>query len=168
MARYEHGLVSEAEAAAYLRVSPRTVRRYVDEGYLDRVHLGASPAYPWSSIWRFVGVNAKGREQAYSRRLITVDEVARRCAGFEPSTIKRLAALGEIPAHRVGKAWRFVPSEIDAWLLAISGAPNREWPGIRGYGHRRTEHPVRLMGQSSAGVRFRMRNRPARLANDRR
>jgi excisionase family DNA binding protein len=117
MARYEHGLVSEAETAAYLGVSTRTVRRFVDEGFLDRVHLGASPAYPWSSVWRFIGVNAKGREQAYSKRLLTVDDVARRCAGFPPSKIKRMAASGEIPAHKVGKAWRFVPAEIDAWLL---------------------------------------------------
>ena len=121
MSQYEHGLVSEAEAAAYLGVSPRTVRRFVDEGYLDRVHLGASPAYPWSSVWRLVGVIAKGREQAYSKRLLSVDDVARRCAGFPPSKIKRMAASGEIPAHRVGKAWRFVPAEIDAWLLVAAG-----------------------------------------------
>ena len=126
MARYEHGLVSEAEAAAYLRVSPRTVRRYVDDGFLDRVHLGASPAYPWSSVWRFIGVIAKGREQAYSKRLLTVDDVAQRCAGFPPSKLKRMAASGEIPAHRVGNAWRFVPAEIDAWLL-VAAAPRIEY-----------------------------------------
>lgn len=122
MSRYEHGLISEAEAAAYLRVSPRTVRRFVDDGYLDRVHLGASPAYPWSSVWRFVGVNAKGREQAYSKRLLTVDDVARRCVGFPPSKLKRMAASGEIPAHKVGRAWLFVSAEIDAWLL-VAAAP---------------------------------------------
>jgi excisionase family DNA binding protein len=120
MARYEHGLLSEPQAAAYLGVSARTVRRFVDDGSLDRVRLGASPAYPWTSVWRLVGVNAKGREQAYVRRLLTVDDVAKRCVGFAPSKIKRLAASGEIPAHRVGKAWRFVPAELDAWLLAAT------------------------------------------------
>jgi excisionase family DNA binding protein len=128
MARYEHGLLSEPQAAAYLGVSTRTVRRFVDEGFLDRVHLGASPAYPWTSVWRFVGVNAKGREQAYARRLLTVDDVAKRCVGFPPSKIKRLAALGEIPAHRVGKALRFVPAELDAWLLATADGRTANGP----------------------------------------
>jgi excisionase family DNA binding protein len=120
--RYEHGLLSEAEAAAYLGVSTRTVRRYVDEGLLDRVRLGGSPAYTWSSLWRMVGVRPQGRERTYARPLLTVDDVARRCTGFTPGKIKRLAREGEIPAHRVGKAWRFVPVEIDGWLLSLAAA----------------------------------------------
>lgn len=138
MGRYEYGLVSESEAAAYLGVSARTVRRYVDEGLIDRVHFGASPAYPWSSIWRFIGVNAKGREMAYSRRLLTVDDLARRCTGFAPSKIKRMAAAGEIPARKVGKAWRFVPADIETWLLVTAGA--RTGSG-RESGHLTTAEP---------------------------
>jgi excisionase family DNA binding protein len=128
MPKYEHGLLSEAEAAAHLGVSTRTVRRYVDEGLLDRVRLGGSPAYPWSSIWRLVGVHPQGRERAYARPLLTVDDVARRCAGFPPSRIKRLAREGEIPAHRVGKAWRFVPVEIDNWLRGLGAARTANVP----------------------------------------
>jgi excisionase family DNA binding protein len=122
MSNYEHGLMSEAEAAAFLGVSSRTVRRYVDEGLLDRVRLGGSPAYPWSSVWRFVGLSPKGREKVYARHLMTVDDVAKRCPGFSPGKIKRLARSGEIPARRVGKAWRFVPAEIEGWLLSLAAA----------------------------------------------
>jgi excisionase family DNA binding protein len=34
------------------------------------------------------------------------------------STVYDLARRGLLPAHRIGRAWRFVRQEIEAWLLA--------------------------------------------------
>ena len=34
------------------------------------------------------------------------------------STVYDLARRGVLPGHRVGRAWRFVRSEIEEWLLA--------------------------------------------------
>jgi excisionase family DNA binding protein len=35
-----------------------------------------------------------------------------------PSTVYELARRGLIPAHRVGRAWRFIRQEIQEWLIA--------------------------------------------------
>ena len=34
------------------------------------------------------------------------------------STIYEMARRGTIPAHRIGRAWRFIRQEIEEWLLA--------------------------------------------------
>jgi excisionase family DNA binding protein len=34
------------------------------------------------------------------------------------STVYELARRGVLPAHRVGRAWRFVRQEVEQWLLA--------------------------------------------------
>jgi excisionase family DNA binding protein len=34
------------------------------------------------------------------------------------STVYDLARRGLIPAHRVGRAWRFIRQEIEEWLVA--------------------------------------------------
>jgi excisionase family DNA binding protein len=33
-----------------------------------------------------------------------------------PKTVKRLAAEGRIPAMKIGKLWRFLPSALDTWM----------------------------------------------------
>ena len=40
-----------------------------------------------------------------------------RLTGLSPKYIYALAARGEIPHYRIGRAIRFVPSEIAVWLL---------------------------------------------------
>ena len=35
-----------------------------------------------------------------------------------PSTVYDLARRGLLPAHRVGRAWRFIRQEIQEWLIA--------------------------------------------------
>lgn len=37
-------------------------------------------------------------------------------------TIYRWLEKGKIPAHRVGKQWRFKSSEIDAWVISGNAA----------------------------------------------
>jgi len=54
---------------------------------------------------------------------ITVDAVAE-YLGVASITIYRWLEKGRIPAHRVGKQWRFKPSEIDEWVKSGSASDN--------------------------------------------
>jgi excisionase family DNA binding protein len=38
--------------------------------------------------------------------------------GIHPKTLQRLARVGEIPAHRIGRSWRYRASELNTWLTA--------------------------------------------------
>ena len=53
------------------------------------------------------------------REILTVKDLASymRC---HQSTIYRLAKHGEIPAFRLGGAWRFKISDIDRWAKTLS------------------------------------------------
>jgi excisionase family DNA binding protein len=44
------------------------------------------------------------------------DEQAAVLLGIHPKTLQRLARTGQIPAHRIGRFWRYRASELDAWL----------------------------------------------------
>jgi excisionase family DNA binding protein len=52
-----------------------------------------------------------------ARDVITAREVGE-LLRIPPSTVYDLARRGLIPAHRVGRAWRFTRQEIQAWLIA--------------------------------------------------
>ncbi len=41
--------------------------------------------------------------------------------GIHPKTLQRLARVGEIPAHRIGRFWRYRASELDSWLNSSVG-----------------------------------------------
>jgi excisionase family DNA binding protein len=117
MERQGHGLISEGELARHLRVSARTIRRLVEEGRLRRVRLGHAPAYVWDDVWKYLGIRpVRGMERGYMRTMMTPEDVAARCIGIGPGRIKRLARQGEIPAYRVGRAFRFAPVEIQRWF----------------------------------------------------
>jgi excisionase family DNA binding protein len=49
--------------------------------------------------------------------VMTTPEVAE-LIRLPTSTVYDLARRGVLPGHRVGRAWRFVRSEIEDWLLA--------------------------------------------------
>jgi excisionase family DNA binding protein len=49
------------------------------------------------------------------------DQQTAELLGIHPKTLQRMARTGEIPAHRVGKFWRYRASEIDAWLRIPAG-----------------------------------------------
>lgn len=38
--------------------------------------------------------------------------------GVSKETIYRWLERKKIPAHRIGKLWKFKPSEVDAWVMA--------------------------------------------------
>ncbi len=46
---------------------------------------------------------------------LTLEEAARHLK-IGKSTIYRLAREGDLPAHRIGRVWRFDAEELDDWL----------------------------------------------------
>jgi excisionase family DNA binding protein len=48
------------------------------------------------------------------------DQQAAELLNVHPKTLQRWARDGEVPAHRIGKFWRYRASEIDAWLSVQS------------------------------------------------
>jgi excisionase family DNA binding protein len=52
----------------------------------------------------------------------SVEEIARHL-GVSKETIYRWLEREIIPAHRMGKLWKFKPSEVDRWVLS-GGATN--------------------------------------------
>jgi excisionase family DNA binding protein len=46
--------------------------------------------------------------------------------GISKETIHRLLARKIIPAHRLGKLWKFNTKEIDAWLMRKNGTKARK------------------------------------------
>lgn len=45
--------------------------------------------------------------------------------GVSKETIYRWLERKKIPAHRIGKLWKFKPSEVDIWVMS-GGAKNNE------------------------------------------
>lgn len=54
--------------------------------------------------------------------MLTTEQVGR-LLGVNPSTVRRLASEGAIPAHKAPgvKGWRFLADELVAWLRAQPG-----------------------------------------------
>jgi excisionase family DNA binding protein len=46
---------------------------------------------------------------------LTLEEAAKHLK-IGKSTIYRLAREGDLPAHRMGRVWRFDAEELDAWV----------------------------------------------------
>jgi len=57
-----------------------------------------------------------------SERWRSVDEIARHL-GVASITIYRWVESGKIPGHKVGKQWRFLVQDVDAWVK--SGNPKQ-------------------------------------------
>ncbi len=43
----------------------------------------------------------------------------------KPNTVYKLIERNGLPAHRVGKLWRFAINEVDAWIKGSRGGPGR-------------------------------------------
>jgi len=48
---------------------------------------------------------------------VSLEEIARH-VGVSPDSIHRWIRQKDLPAHRVGRLWRFKVSEIDEWVQA--------------------------------------------------
>lgn len=51
-----------------------------------------------------------------SNELLIDSNKAASFLGIHPKTLQRLARDRKVPAHRIGKLWRFRISELDEWL----------------------------------------------------
>lgn len=69
-------------------------------------------------------------------RWLSVSEIAA-YLGISKETVYRWLDRGAIPAHRVGKLWKFKPSEVDAWVTS-GGASEGKSPKAR-YANRVSE-----------------------------
>jgi len=54
---------------------------------------------------------------------LTLEEAAKHLK-IDKSTIYRLAREGDLPAHRMGRVWRFDAEELDQWLKTGNDASN--------------------------------------------
>lgn len=54
--------------------------------------------------------------------IMTVDETAR-LLRIHPETLREKARQGKIPALKVGRQWRFVRDQLDAWLRQGDDVP---------------------------------------------
>lgn len=59
-------------------------------------------------------MNANGSASLQSE-ILTVEEVAQ-FLRVPKSTVYKLARLGQLPASKIGKHWRFLRGEIHAWM----------------------------------------------------
>jgi excisionase family DNA binding protein len=50
-----------------------------------------------------------------NQRWYSLEEIAE-YLGISKDTVHRLIRTQEMPAHKVGKLWKFKTSEIDAWV----------------------------------------------------
>lgn len=49
----------------------------------------------------------------------SVEQIAQHL-GISKETIYRWLEKGKIPAHRIGKLWKFKPTEVDGWVMSGS------------------------------------------------
>jgi len=59
-------------------------------------------------------------------RWLSVEEIAAHL-GVNPDTIYKWIERKSMPAHKVGRLWKFKASEVDEWVRAgTAGEPDRE------------------------------------------
>lgn len=58
-------------------------------------------------------------------RWLSVEEIAGHL-GISKETVYRWLEKKKIPAHRVGKLWKFRASEIDAWIVRGDASPDQQ------------------------------------------
>ena len=89
--------------------------RHQQSGALQAVSDGTKVRYRLSDIFEFEGGQPpKGLFEAYKSDLLTETQAAS-LSSVKPSCILTAARQGELPARRIGRAFRFVPAELDAW-----------------------------------------------------
>ena len=63
----------------------------------------------------------KHQRSDMAERWLSVDEIAAHL-GVNPDTIYKWISRKRMPAHKVGKLWKFLASEIDEWVKEIGRA----------------------------------------------
>ena len=67
-------------------------------------------------------------------RWLSVDEI---CAhlGISRDTVYKWIDRKGMPAHRVGRLWKFMKAEVDDWVRAGGGSKGRQAPGQDDHGN---------------------------------
>jgi excisionase family DNA binding protein len=60
-----------------------------------------------------------------AERWLSVDEIAAHL-GVNPDTIYKWITRKRMPAHKVGKLWKFLASEVDRWVKNGSAGASEE------------------------------------------
>jgi excisionase family DNA binding protein len=63
-------------------------------------------------------------------RWLSVEEIAAHL-GVNPDTIYKWITRKKMPAHKLGRLWKFVASEVDAWVKAGHAAVDSNPPPKR-------------------------------------
>lgn len=79
----------------------------------------------------FLAVGESGVNVSMIETWLSVEQIAHHL-GLSKETVYRWLEKGKIPAHRVGKQWRFKPSEVDAWVQ--SGHAAEDMADLKGEG----------------------------------
>lgn len=69
-------------------------------------------------------VGIEDTRPATGERWLSVDEIALHL-GISKETVYRWLEREKIPAHRIGKLWKFRASEVDVWVLGGGAVPER-------------------------------------------
>ncbi|MFG6531572.1 MULTISPECIES: hypothetical protein [unclassified Sulfitobacter] len=89
--------------------------RYEKLGRLSSVSDGTKQRYTWDAVFKFEGgLPPEGLRAEYQSHLLTEYQTAGLCS-VKPSYILSAARCGDLPCRRIGRAYRFVPIEIEAW-----------------------------------------------------
>lgn len=68
------------------------------------------------------GLGEKMNENNISEKWVSIDDAAEHL-GIKPVTIRDWIRKGkDIPAHKIGKQWKFKFSELDAWVKSGQSA----------------------------------------------
>ena len=72
--------------------------------------------------------NAVGTEDKMTEPWTSVDDVARHL-GVAKDSVYRWIDRRSLPAHKIGRLWKFKISEVDDWVRAAGGADHDEKDG---------------------------------------
>jgi excisionase family DNA binding protein len=64
------------------------------------------------------------RQSRDDEALWKIEDVAA-YVGKHPETIRRWVRQGRIPFYRLGRGWRFIPSEVREWVSQQPGRPEQ-------------------------------------------
>jgi excisionase family DNA binding protein len=98
------------DLARLLAVSPRTVRRMVDNGDFRAIRFGSTLAVPAESLPASL---RRAHEEADDRPLLTVHDVAA-WLGCSPRKVRALSADGVLHPISIGRSTRWRPSDIES------------------------------------------------------
>jgi excisionase family DNA binding protein len=65
--------------------------------------------------------SAMSLDQSMKERWLSVAEIAAHL-GVNPDTIYKWIERKQLPAHKVGRLWKFMASEVDEWVRAGKAA----------------------------------------------